>query len=890
LAIDNAAQRAAKALVSGLITPLEKRIQRLERGSNTAQLKYSTIDNGSLTVTDSDGVVRQIIGVQPDGSITSQDHNGPAPSVPTAPIVTLVQLGLTISWDGANADGSALAADFDHVEIHVSDTDGFTPDVTTLQSTLLKSGSFTVTPLDETVHYAVLVAVNRSKVSSDPSAQASGTPLPVVASGVADGSITAAMLADEAVTNAKIAGNAVDGTKLADGSVSASKIVAGAVGSSALAPGAVDASALEDGSVSASKIVAGAVDSTSLADGAVIAGKVAAGVIGADELAANSVIAGKISAGAVGADELAANSVVAGKIAADAVDANAIVAGAIDTSKLAADAVEADNIAANAVTAGKIDAGAVSADNLSANAVTADKIAAGAIDGSIINAPIINGGEISAADFILEPGSNNAVLTYGTPPPTTITVSVAGSGTWECPAGVTSIHVECWGGGGGGGGGTRFSGTSYSGSGGGGGGEYASENALAVTPGHIYSYTVGAGGAGGVGSSPPATTSDGRPGGTTIFAGDSVTVTAHGGAGGLDFPISGGSGGNGGTGSTNSVNHPGGAGGGNPPLEGYPNGGGGGSSGGPTSAGNAGAACTNLVGGVGGPAVSFGGAGGKGDDHGTGAMQGGLPGGGGGGGEAFSTTVLDAGAAGGTGQIRITFQVASGTPQLLATVSAESGTDDYGSHYPAGVASVNAFGGDYASLLQTSTPNSALVFGELGSTYDVDLYRYNDGANLWLRTSTRLKVDHQLTVGGQLTATGGTAANPTIITTDSWHGLGAASGWSKSGNGVGSGTNGFYYRIVADSNEVEIAFDLKYNGTSTGGPSTMIASGAIPSAYRPAVLVNLPSCAAYSVPPVSGNNAAFPRVNTDGSVQIVNEVVSSMIYAGVYRYPLGTFP
>ena len=34
---------------------------------------------------------------------------------------------------------------------------------------------------------------------------------------------------------------------------------------------------------------------------------------------------------------------------------------------------------------------------------------------------------------------------------TVITDTTAGSSTWTCPAGVTSITVECWGAGGGGG-------------------------------------------------------------------------------------------------------------------------------------------------------------------------------------------------------------------------------------------------------------------------------------------------------------------------------------------------------------------------------------------------------------------------------------------------------
>ncbi len=63
------------------------------------------------------------------------------------------------------------------------------------------------------------------------------------------------------------------------------------------------------------------------------------------------------------------------------------------------------------------------------------------------------------------------------------------SGTWVCPAGITSVTVQCWGGGGGGG-----SRSVNGGAGGGGGGAFAS-GSIAVVPGTTYPVTVGTGGA-----------------------------------------------------------------------------------------------------------------------------------------------------------------------------------------------------------------------------------------------------------------------------------------------------------------------------------------------------------------------------------------------------------
>ena len=68
--------------------------------------------------------------------------------------------------------------------------------------------------------------------------------------------------------------------------------------------------------------------------------------------------------------------------------------------------------------------------------------------------------------------------------------------------------------------------------GGGGGGEYAKEAAVAVTPGQRYAFTVGAYG-NGAGYLPGYGTVQQRNGNPSTFAGNSVTVTAHGGLTGL---------------------------------------------------------------------------------------------------------------------------------------------------------------------------------------------------------------------------------------------------------------------------------------------------------------------------------------------------------------------
>ena len=132
--------------------------------------------------------------------------------------------------------------------------------------------------------------------------------------------------------------------------------------------------------------------------------------------------------------------------------------------------------------------------------------------------------------------------------------------TWTCPAGVTSVDIECWGAGGGGGGENVYTG--------GGGGGYSKTTAQSVTPGVDYTVTVGSGGnAGGLGGS-------GTTGGDTSFRLPASTIYCLAKGGG-----SGGSGGSGGasasgTGGTKYSGGNGGAAG-----AGYAGGGGGSSAG-----------------------------------------------------------------------------------------------------------------------------------------------------------------------------------------------------------------------------------------------------------------------------------------------------------------------
>jgi len=223
-----------------------------------------------------------------------------------------------------------------------------------------------------------------------------------------------------------------------------------------------------------------------------------------------------------------------------------------------------------------------------------------------------------------------------------------GTGSWVCPAGVTSVQVECWGAGGGGGFGRT---TNYAAGGGGGGGEYT-KSTLAVVPGTTYYYSVGSGGSGGTSAGTAATA--GNPSCFSSAASCSgILASANGGGGGTGVATNtSGAKGNGGTGGIfsgiGSLSYTGGNGANGVNGNGAAFGGGGGGGGASTT--GIGANASGKTGGIG--ATVGGGDGGNGAQNSAGSA-GITIGGGGAGGHRNNTN--NGGSAGATGQVRLTY-------------------------------------------------------------------------------------------------------------------------------------------------------------------------------------------------------------------------------------------
>jgi hypothetical protein len=271
-----------------------------------------------------------------------------------------------------------------------------------------------------------------------------------------------------------------------------------------------------------------------------------------------------------------------------------------------------------------------------AGTITALQVIAGIVVGGVVDGTGINGNSL-----VLNPGP---LLVYGTPGVTFVTLT--GSGNWTCPTGVTSIEAIVQAPGGGNNtGGFQF---------GAGGGECAIEPNLGVTPANLYAY-----------NAPAATTGGGA---TATFAGDTVTVTAHGGEGSQS-----GRPGNGGNGSTNTTHYKGGNGG---TVSGHPSSPGGGGGGGAGVSGPGGNGAQATISGGGGPGIGGsgfwrGGNGGHGGNSGVVGTVGLAPGGGAGGNGSGITTPK----AGGNGQIILIYAPAASTASIEYSISPVAGTD-----------------------------------------------------------------------------------------------------------------------------------------------------------------------------------------------------------------------
>jgi hypothetical protein len=166
-------------------------------------------------------------------------------------------------------------------------------------------------------------------------------------------------------------------------------------------------------------------------------------------------------------------------------------------------------------------------------------------------------------------------------------------------------------------------------------------------------------------------------------------------------------------------------------------------------------------------------------------------------------------------------------------------------------------GNAFINLFSQNANATTQAFGELGIT----------GVNIIQWTASAVNVNKPIT------ATAGTAADPTIITTDTGT---TATTFGTDWGASGSGANGAIFQLQPNG-WVNVAIDVK---TTAAAPAAEIC--AIPAGYAPTTSI---VCGALL--PTAGGGAAYPLTAfSTGTLQQAGVPgVNGVRYAGIITYP-----
>lgn len=296
------------------LAALKGRVDLMEDGSKASQLKYSSIENGSIAVFDREGLERLRLGLQPDGSFTSDSRNNPdPPPIPRPPLLTAGKGTVKIQSQGSlNADAS-WPKDFSHLKVYARINQGPTQLVGTIST---DPGNFVLGPLPYEPIEVWFTSINHSGKESSASQSATTTPLKVVGDDLLQGTVTALQLAAEAVTRAKIAVAAIGPLQLDANSVTHSAIAAHSIAGEQIQANTITALNIVARTITGLQIEVETILGENLVARTITGEKIAALSLTANEIAANAITAAKIVAGSVTADKLEAVLILATEIIA----------------------------------------------------------------------------------------------------------------------------------------------------------------------------------------------------------------------------------------------------------------------------------------------------------------------------------------------------------------------------------------------------------------------------------------------------------------------------------------------------------------------------------------------------------------------------------------------
>lgn len=310
---ENGDNRAILQLADEL-AGMKGRVDLLEDGTKANQLKFSSLENGSIAVYDAAGLERLRLGLQPDGTFTSSSKNNPdPPPIPKPPLLTAGKGTVRIQSQGSVLDDGSWPADFSHLKVHSQVQGGLQQFVGTIA---VDPGVFVLGPLDYVPIEVWFTAVNHSGKESANSLSATVTPEKVVGDDLLAGTITSLQLAAAAVQRAHLALDSVTEFALADDAVTHDAIAAHAIDSEQIRANAITAFHILARTITGLQIEADTILGEHIAARTIDAEKLAALSITANEIAANSITSAKILTGAITADKLQAVLVLATQIIA----------------------------------------------------------------------------------------------------------------------------------------------------------------------------------------------------------------------------------------------------------------------------------------------------------------------------------------------------------------------------------------------------------------------------------------------------------------------------------------------------------------------------------------------------------------------------------------------
>lgn len=135
----------------------------------------ATKGSGDIILTDPNTGVETLLGTLPDGSVGLDQfvNDVTPPGAPSTPVVLSSLEGVTVTWDGLQADGAAQPRDYDRTTIEMQVDGGFWAIV----GTVYNKTTFTVSKLQpNVVHTFRLKSYDKKNNESEPSATATASP------------------------------------------------------------------------------------------------------------------------------------------------------------------------------------------------------------------------------------------------------------------------------------------------------------------------------------------------------------------------------------------------------------------------------------------------------------------------------------------------------------------------------------------------------------------------------------------------------------------------------------------------------------------------------------------------------------------------------------------